>query len=396
MAARKDPDRIELEGVTATIMRARGERNGRRYWRARTTGKERRTIWAGWGTRAEVSAVVAALVANGLPSPRSSPGPARTVADFLARWVEHQERRREGGQIAPRSLTNYRQAARYWTAAIGDVSARALTRELVEDTVVGWLAKGIAPRTCKLAVDVLCAAVKWGSKRDHCPAVELGRLSVLKIRDDEFVANAATPTRDQVDAVLEHLDGWYRDVLHLQSLTGARIAEVVALRVGDWDRAGHELVLSGRDERRSRRGKVKPRAFPVMGDIAVLLERLAGDRSADEPMVVGPPTEFSGQLGERLREACIAAEVPVFTTHGIRRMVVMELLDAPGAEAKSVSDLTGHSVQILLRRYVRPTRQRLRDLVARSGLASPSRRGKVHHLRAQVSGTRPEDADGDE
>jgi site-specific recombinase XerD len=52
----------------------------------------------------------------------------------------------------------------------------------------------------------------------------------------------------------------------------------------------------------------------------------------------------------------------------MRRMVAVELLDA-GVDARTVSELTGHTVQVLLTHYVRPTPDRLRQAVARLGAA---------------------------
>jgi integrase len=303
------------------------------------------------------------------------------VAELLTKWVAHQRKRREGNQIAAATMENYGHLCRYWTDAIGDVQTKAFTRELVEDTITNWLAEGVAPRTCKTALDILVAAVNWGRTRNHCPAVPLSRLSVLQIRDDEFVAVSYTPTRQQVAAVLQHLDGWYRDLLTLQALTGARIGEIAALHVGDWDRVEGTLTISGRDDRRERRGKVKPRRWPVMGELGRLLETLAGERAADERLVQIPARLFAAQLSRHLKPACKAAGVPEFTSHGIRRLVALELLDG-GVDAKTVSELTGHSVVVLLRRYVRPTSERLRDVVARAGLTAVAPRGQVVQLRA--------------
>jgi len=95
-----------------------------------------------------------------------------------------------------------------------------------------------------------------------------------------------------------------------------------------------------------------------------------------------------------VRAGCEAAKVPRFTSHGIRRMVATELLMA-GNDAKSVSDLTGHTVMTLLRFYSRPTRTRLREMVSRLALTTKTlRRGKVVGLDgAQVPGTESGDID---
>jgi hypothetical protein len=61
-------------------------------------------------------------------------------------------------------------------------------------------------------------------------------------------------------------------------------------------------------------------------------------------------------------------------------MVAMELLEV--ADPRQVSELTGHSDQVLLTSYVRPRADRLRDLVTRAGVGALENRGKVRKLRA--------------
>lgn len=380
--------------MTATPMSGRGvDGQGRRYWRARTTGASRRTVWTGWATRAEVQRALVDLLRRGIPAPRAGHGAVRTVGDLLVAWCDHQQLRHDGGQIATRTIANYRQVSGYWRAELDEVLVRAVTRHSVEDVVAGWLASGVAPRTCALALEVLVAAWRWGAARGHCLALDLTRLSVLRIREDEHVAVATTPTRAELGQVLERVDGWYRDLLHLQALTGARIGEVVALRVGDWDHRAGTLALSGRDDERERRGKVAPRRWPVLRELGEILERLAGDRPADERLVLGVPRQYSSMVSSALRRACDAADVPRFTTHGIRRRVAMDLLDA-GVDARTVAELTGHSVQVLLASYVRPTPERMRSAVARSSVAHLEG-GRLLELvegaRAQIPGTSSED-----
>jgi integrase len=354
---------LEVPGLIASPMRARGERDGRLYWRARTTDGIRRTVWTGWATRPELVLVLADLVRQGIPAPHGDRGPVRTVGDLLVRWTRHQEQRRAGGQIAERSLAVYRTSAGYWRAALDDVLVQALTRQQVEDTIVDWLADGVAPRTCRVATDALAAAVRWGTARGHCPPVDLSRLA----------------------RVLEAMsEGWQADVVRLLALTGARIGEVVALRVGDWDRIGGALVLSGRDDERERRGKVAPRRWPVLPELEGALERMAGDRGPGERLVVGPAVHYDVVLSDHIRAACVAAEVERFTPHGIRRRVAMDLLDG-GVDARTVSELTGHSVQVLLRSYVRPTPDRLRAAVLRTAIGVEGH-GQVVPMRRREDG----------
>lgn len=214
----------------------------------------------------------------------------------------------------------------------------------------------------------------------------------MRIDDDEYVNNSHTPTRIDLAKVLDKLrPGRDRDVVLLLALTGARIGEVAALHVRDYDPESRTLMLSGRDEQRDRRGKVKARRWPVAGELRALVERLAGDRDGTERLIGGLPKDCAWAVQEALRLACDLGEVPRFTAHGLRRMVAMELLEH--ADPRRVSELTGHSVATLLRYYVRPRAEDLRDLVVRSGVTAVEQRGTVRRLRALKSGTRRQDED---
>lgn len=383
---REAPDApIVREDVTATVLRSRGTRDGRLYWRIRTRDTARRTVATGWWTRSQAEGAVDALRHQGIPSPpERRAGGVRTVADLLHAWIAHQTTRHAADQIADRTLANYRQSVGYWLAALGDVLASQMTRAMIEDQVTAWQAAGVAPRTCAHAVTVIKAAYRWGGQRGHTPPLDLSRLTV-RVHDDEYVYCDTTPTREQADAAIARIPpGRERDVALLLSLTGCRIGEAAALRVGDVDLAGRVLTLSGRDESRGRRGKVTRRRWPIGGDLGPLLQRLTRGREADEPLVADLPTDADRVMLRAFEAACAAAEVPRFTPHGLRRMVVMELLDV--GDAKSASKLTGHSVQTLLKRYVRPTDASLRDLVTRAGIGR-RKEGRVYQLRAQNAGT---------
>lgn len=379
---RVDPDRVVIGDLTATPMRERGERaDGRRYWRIRRAGT-RETVATGWWTRDEAEAAVELVRRAPTTSPRSAPGAVRTVGDLLRAWTEVQRQRLAGGEIAQRSYENYRNVARHWLGAVGDVLARQLTRELVEDTIRSWRASGFSPRSCHQAAAVLGAVVSWGAPRGHCPAISLRKLAAAEVGRDERVNCDYTPTRTEADAVLATIRaGRDRHVVELLGLTGARIGEVGALQVGSWDRARGELVISGRDPSRARRGKVRARRWPVVGRLEVLLGELAGDRAPDAPLIEGLPADCSRLARDVLAEACDAAGVQRYTPHGLRRLVAMELLDI--TDPRTVAELTGHSVQILLADYVRPRPERMRDVVARAH----QRRGAVVPLRAQTRGT---------
>lgn len=388
----KRPEPIELDILCASTMnRCKGERW---YWRARKKGT-RQDIWTGWATRSEAFQELAKLLTKGIPetSSPSAPRVVRTVADLLNGWVAHQEKREQAGEIAPKSLVNYRQAARYWLEDLGELLTGRVTRAMIEDQATKWQAAGVAPRTAKMAVDGIASAWKWGSERGHCPPLSLSRLNSLRIRDDEHVNNAHSPSRADARAAIALLRPGRPTTYaaRLLAATGARVGEVGAARCADWDRQRAVLKLQGADLERKRRGKVKARYWPVLTELAALLDELTAGRGPDERLIPGLPRDVAKGVAVPLEKACKRAGVEVFTAHGLRRMVAMELLEHN--DPKTVSLLTGHSVLVLLRDYVRPPPDRLREAVARSmnfsGKVIHLRRGALGNFRGTSSGHNP-------
>jgi integrase len=395
----KRPEPIDLESVTASTLN-RQKPDGRWYWRARRTDT-RETVWAGWGTRLEVVAALSALLTKGLPQSRrrSELGAVRTVGDLLDRGLAHQQKRHEAGAIADKSLEGYTYAVRHWKAEpIAEVLASRLTRALVSDQCLAWGAAGLAPRTIKRDLDVLVMIINWGAERGYCPDVNLSRLESLSVKDDEHVNCGYTPTPAQAAYLLAEgmPQDELTDAIRLLALTGARVGEVAALKVGDYARATGRLRLKGADEQRGRRGKHPVRYFPLRENGRAVLDRITAGRGAEERLFAGLQKHLSDQINDRLAE-CAGVEldgdpIPRFTCHGLRRMAVMEMLE--GSNAKNVSKLTGHSVATLLRFYVRPTEGSLENTVAKSGLDAlmTGEAGKViegqfgHRNRAQSSG----------
>jgi integrase len=276
-------------------------------------------------------------------------------------WVAEQQRRAATGQIAPATLRLYGVAARYWTDAIGEIRLAALVRSHVADALSSWLASGVAQRTCEHALRVLRIALDWGHARGAPRPPELDRL--LRVDREARVNNGSTPSRADVDAILRAIPaGEVRDLVELLSITGCRIGEAAAARVADFDHDAMTLTLHGRDAERGTRGKAKPRRFPVTDRLGALLERRVAGRPRDERLFTAPRLERVALAA--LAKAARSAGVPACTPHGLRRFVATSLLDA-GVDARTVSELTGHSVAILLGVYVRPTPDRLREAVGR-------------------------------
>jgi integrase len=115
--------------------------------------------------------------------------------------------------------------------------------------------------------------------------------------------------------------------------------------------------------------------LPPAGRRLVLAQIAAKEDEADDylfPMGAHVASSLNGLL----KATCAKVKVTRFSTHGLRRMVVMRMLEA-GVDAKTVSKLTGHSLKTLLAHYVRPTQEHLRKAVARAGLGSFDGEGEI-------------------
>lgn len=369
------PESIEAGATRATVVR--GPRaDGRWYWRARTKGTAQECLWTGWATRDEAARRLAELVARGelLRSGHESPESAVVVSDLLRQWADEQDRRVAVGQIGALTARAYRARCEVLSGAIGDVRLAMLTRARVSDVVLRWLAAGMSPRTADRIVVVLSSALRWGHERGAPRPPDLARL--VRVDPDQHRYCATTPTREHVRRLLEAMrPGRGRDLVEVLSLTGARVGEIAACRVIDYDRERAELVLHGADADRGARGKVRPRRWPVTPELAVALDRLTAGREPGERLLHFPGEGDASHEARRvLANAAKATGLPRYTAHGLRRMVATEL---SSLDAKRAADLLGHSPAVMLSTYVRPTSDDLREAVAR--LVAP--RGLVLHLR---------------
>jgi integrase len=122
--------------------------HGHWVWRAYAgrdpdTGAQVQPSRSGFATKELAEADLAAYVADVGPGKRAHRNRKQTLAEFLALWLEHCERRVRDGEMEPTSLRNYEVDVRvHIIPALGDV----LVRELRLPQVSQWLA-GLGART---------------------------------------------------------------------------------------------------------------------------------------------------------------------------------------------------------------------------------------------------------
>ena len=265
----------------------------------------------------------------------------RSVKDLLEFWTGHQEEREEAGRITARTLEIYRQVGR---RICKEPLARSAVYELrttnLERYVNRRLADGGAPSSVKLEMTVLKAAWDWGQQHDLVPQRRLQKPEIKVTRPKSY-----TPTRAEWERVLSHVPaGWAHDVLELQGLLGCRIGGVASMRCGDVDFERERVTI---------RNKGKVRTVPLSpGALTVLKRWVDDDAPADRRVfvLVADRTIRSAIGHEYLKPACVAAKVPAFTPHGLRRMVERELAVA-GVPIQTFAAILGHSPQVALAAY---------------------------------------------
>ena len=384
MAKSKHTKAAEVGPVRLTAMASRGSKDGDRwYWRARRKG-ERDTVWTGWATRDEAMAAVAKIVARGLPGPahhenRIAP---RTVGDLVNRYLDYRKghvwhgdpRKKPKARhcIQPSSYYKYEIHVRHIIAWLDDVPLGAVSSDVLSMYITNRRQADSRPsksdRTVERELAFLGYAWIWARTRGWTTG-ELPRVMPATI--EGYVNNHRTPTIDEVRAVLGHLDGDYRLAVELMAYCGARSREITEkLLIGDVDLDASLLHIHGKG------GAV--REVPISPWHRAELTRRKAEGQPEDLLVRAPPRELALRRGEwcglyaptlkqKLARACLAAKVPVFTPHGLRRMVDDALYDSnidPGTSSK----ILGHSPEVALRSYRQVRQGRMREALRGAGL----------------------------
>ncbi len=340
------------------------------YWRAERYDpdtRKRETLWTGWASRADAEALVTRLAADApREARRVDSSQIATVRDLLECWLWHVENvGGRKGPVKPSSLRIYTYGARRLLGALADVRVDRLTVPVVSDYRDARLRDDTAPATVASELRVLGHAYRWWADRSPRPLPPFPRVTVK----ERGVRNRYTPSRGEALAVLGHLDGWAYVAGVLLFATGARPGEVRDLT---WDRLDLTRGEAHLD------GKTGPRTVPLGPDVVRVLDRWRSERaeasgggSADT--VLGLTVlSFNSYFGPRLlRSACEAAGVPVFTPYGLRRAAVNAMARA-GVDVATAASVTGHSVEVMLRKYREVTDEDRRAAVRAAGLGSLS------------------------
>ena len=354
----KRPAPIVIGPIRAYATRAPTPTRPRWYWRAvRHEAGAQVPVWAGRATKEEVLATIAVLVARGEHDrPTRGSSNLRTVEDLLRAYTTAASKRPD---LAERTVRNYIGSRKRLQSVIGDVDLRSLGVAQLERYRDTQKRAGKGDRTTFVDLGVLEAAWKWARERGGVPPHDLGR--IRKTSKPASVYNHHTPSERQARIAIDRLTGWRRDAAELLFRTGARAGEIAALRPEDFDAEARELTLG------THRGaqKTGERTIPIDVETLEILRRLAETRKSRLWPTAAPG--FAGQINAGLRYVCKAADLPRFTCHGFRRLMVDRLQDA-GVDVGTAAMIMGHSPAVMLAAYRRPTPRNLRNALERVSL----------------------------
>lgn len=351
--AKKPKSGVYAGDVRGRVVKSRGQRDGRWYWRAeRFEGGRDVAIGSGWYTYGQAKAWIVDLAAGLDDKPKPS-GDVATVRDLLAAYGSDVESRPDLEPGTKRAIRTKVYAFTGWpakrleklrrkpllaTATIGDVLVERVGRAMMERHRNLRIGAGVAPRTVREELRTLRTAWAWA--RD-CGLTDVAPPEVPDVRD-QAVRNRRTPPPADVAAILPRLRvAWQRVAVRLLYATGCRVGEIATMRVRDV-RPG-ELTVDVD-------GKTGARSVPVSPQTMAILRPLLVDRHPEAPLWPVEPSTVRKHLGESIRKACLAAGVPVFTPHGLRRAAVDAMARA-GVDAATAASITGHSVVVMLRFY---------------------------------------------
>jgi integrase len=179
----------------------------------------------------------------------SSPQEVAIFAYVLVPWMKHVARRPD---LAPSTKANYLRVARVLIASAIPVQDHVIDRHA---HVQARRAAGCSTRTVMLEIRVASIARGWAVRGGMLPSTTELRVPRLRVDQDDWHVNHATPTPEQAAAAISALtfDDW-RLAIALIARTGARAGEVVALIGSDLDEDAGTIAFGKHEGARKTRG----------------------------------------------------------------------------------------------------------------------------------------------
>jgi integrase len=294
------------------------------------------------------------------------PAERLTVAELLDAYLINRQ------LAGKRGLRAMRHGVSRCRTYLGDWRAVDVTLPALERFVAARLAEGYAVGTVKQWLAYLSAAFTIGRRqnvttlRPEFPSlrVDNARQGFFEPHEFEAVRRALPMPVDDIAAFAYH-SGW-------------RKGEILGLTWADVDRVNRVVRLPGA---RTKNGR--PRLLPLVGELAVLMERRWQARKIGTYLVehvfhrAGVPVKY---FDKAWANACGAAGVGRRLFHDLRRTAVRDMVNA-GVPKKVAKDTTGHVSDSVFDRY---------HIVAPADQIAALERTQAHRVMLLADRTRTE------
>jgi integrase len=190
----------------------------------------------------------------------------------------------------------------------------------------------------------LHAAWEWARKRGGVPDRDLALPNIPDAALKRRINNHHTPDPEEVEAVLKVMDGWHVLAIRLIWASGCRVGEIVTLRWATVDWRNGEIGVTG---------KTGYRTVPLAAHaMRWLREARPAEATADDLVLAIKGIKHARNcIGHALARACVRADMPAFSPHGLRRLAVDTLCRTPGIDVKTAAAILGHSETVMLKYY---------------------------------------------
>lgn len=238
------------------------------------------------------------------------------------------------------------------SATFSSVEIGKLRRSHVEAWVKAMVNNDLAPGTIRTRVNNVRSVLR-AAKRDRLIASDPSEgITLPRLRKVEHAMRIPTP--EQVGALMEAADVWFRPFIGLAAFAGLRLGEAAAIQVGDIEFLNRRLCVR-RQVQRADAGKVEISLPKYGSERAVALPRqlaLELARHIEEVGVLGddgwlfvgtgaqPPHQNT--VSYWWRKTCLAAGVEGVRLHDLRHFYASGLI-AAGCDVVTVQHALGHA-----------------------------------------------------
>ncbi len=353
-------------------------KRGRQYRLRVTTGynEEGRVRQASktiYGSKSEANRALSDFVSEvGLPTKADGPG-GETMNAYLDRWIETYA----GRDRSPVTVQNYTSTVNHHLKPVlGRHRLKNLTAQHVSDLDARLRKSGRSHGTRRQVRVVLSAALTQAVD-DKLVSVNVARTAskANSVNYEHVLPNI--PTTKQVKRIIRggyEISDLVGDILTVTAATGARRAEICALKFRDWDIKTHQLIIRGNIKQVNgwQQGTTKTRRsirtlllddaceealYNRVSDARNNLETMGKDEYPDDwyifslPWNAGAVPYKPGNLTKRFRDACVKAGVnDGYVLHALRHWNATEMLGA-GIPVHVVATRLGDDPAMVMRTY---------------------------------------------